>query len=293
MRPLKQKLWTLTLTLLVLLLTEFCPADPNKPVDKSSTKSSQAAQANVPKEKTVQLDEQTSMTFVYIPAGRFIMGSPPSEHRREFDEGPVHEVVITKGFYMGKYEVTQKQYLAIMKYHRKFVFKGDNRPAENIEWHSAKAFMRKLEVNSGLKFRFPTEAEWEYACRAGTETAFNTGETINPDQANYNCRYSYLGGLKGLAIDETKPVGSYKPNAFGLYDMHGNVSEWCEDWYEVDAYKKSTKEDPQGPREGLSKVIRGGSWNDGPQTLRSAERASRIPRADRGFLGFRVVMPLQ
>jgi len=299
MKPRKQKLWTLTSTLLVLLAMEFCLADPNTPADTntpaedSAIESPQAAQVNVLKEKVIQLDEKTSMTFVYIPAGKFIMGAPPTEYRKEFDEDPVHEVIITKGFYMGKYEVTQRQYLAIMKYHSGFVFAGDDRPAENVEWHSAKVFMRKMELKSGLKFRFPTEAQWEYACRAGTETAFNTGNTINPDQANYNCRYSYLEGLKGLAIDETKPVGSYKPNAFGLYDMHGNVSEWCQDWYQVNAYKRTTKEDPQGPDKGLSKVIRGGSWKDGPQTLRSAERASRIPGADRGFVGFRVVMPLQ
>ncbi|HPS54490.1 MAG TPA: formylglycine-generating enzyme family protein [Sedimentisphaerales bacterium] len=293
MKPRKQKLWKLILLLVVLVTMEFCLAGPNSPDADPSTGSAQTAPINVPQEKVVQLDEKTSMTFVYIPAGKFIMGSPPSEYRREFDEDPVHEVVITKGFYMGKYEVTQQQYLAIMKFHPGFVFPGNNRPAENIEWHSTKVFMRKWELKSGIKFRLPTEAEWEYACRAGTETAFYTGKTISPDQANYNCRWTYLDSPKGLAIDQTKPVGSYKPNAFGLYDMHGNVAEWCQDWYQVDAYKRSTKEDPQGPREGLSHVLRGGSWRDGPQTLRSAERASRIPRADRGFLGFRVVMPVQ
>jgi len=251
-----------------------------------------ADQLKVPIEKTITINENAGMDFVFIPPGKFHMGSTENVAKSENDERPLHQANITKGFYMGKYEVTQKQYLEVMKYHKGSKFVGDKLPIDNIEWYQASTFIEKLSQKTKLKFRLPTEAEWEYACRAGTQTAFYTGKTISPDQANYNCKKTYMGGPQGLPYDETREVGSYPPNPFGLYDMHGNVWEWCSDWYDNDYYKFCDDDDPQGPHKGGKKVIRGGSWNQGPDKLRSADRKGRNPKADRKHIGFRVVLDI-
>jgi formylglycine-generating enzyme required for sulfatase activity len=285
----------LILPALLLILSsgeikELGPRMPATPEEAKSMQSQAAEEKGIPVEKTVEIADGVTMDFVLIPAGEFHMGSPDDEAERESIEGPVHQVKISKPFYMGKYEVTQKQYEAVMGPNPKTAFRGDEFPVENVEWNQAVLFCKTVSNKNGLKVRLPSEAEWEYACRAGTETAFNTGETINPDQANYDSNKVYQWGRKALPLDRTCKVGSYQPNAFGLYDMHGNVSEWCRDIFEKDYYKHSPVNDPVYDDEKGSRVVRGGSWKDSPDKLRSAERSKRMQGADRKFLGFRVVL---
>ena len=266
--------------------------NPTNAQEAQKLQKDKAAELNIAVEKTVTIDENITMEFVFIPPGKFHMGSPRDIAKSENDERPLHQVNITKGFYMGKYEVTQKQYLAVMKFHKGMKFVGDQLPVNNLEWYQAGTFIEKISQKTKLKFRLPTEAEWEYACRAGTETAFYTGKTISPDQANYDCDKTYMGGPQGSPYKETREVGSYPANPFGLYDMSGNVWEWCSDWYDNDYYKFCDENDPQGPNRGGNKIIRGGSWSDGPDTLRSADRKGRDPKSDRDGIGFRVVLEL-
>jgi len=196
-------------------------------------------------------------------------------------------------FIGGKYEVTQRQYEAVLGPNRKFKFIGDEYPAENVEWYQCGMFCNAVSNKTGLKMRLPTEAEWEYACRAGTDTAFNTGATIIAGQANYDCGQSYQGGRTGSPMSRTCKVGSYQPNAFGLYDMHGNVCEWCQDIYKNDFYKKGPQVDPVNDGRKGSRVVRGGSWIHPPVMVRCADRNKRIQGADRKYLGFRVLMEVE
>jgi hypothetical protein len=193
---------------------------------------------------------------------------------------------------MGKYEVTQIQYNTIMGKQKDCKFKGDSLPVENINWYEVNSFLNRMSNKYDLKFRLPTEAEWEYACRTGTSTPFYTGETINDSQANYDCRNVYEKGIKGVYIGMTTAVGSYPPNAFGLYDMHGNVWEWCGDRYGSNYYSHGDMIDPRGQSGGKKYVIRGGSWKDEPSELRSANRNARRRGADKKHLGFRVVLEI-
>jgi formylglycine-generating enzyme required for sulfatase activity len=274
--------------LIVLGCEETVPLGPRNPatIDQAKTLQSETARnRGLPAEKTVEIAKGVAMDFVLIPAGRFHMGSPAGERSRDSDEGPLHQVEISKPFYMGKYEVTQKQYEAVLGYNRKVKFRGPDLPVENVEWGQCQMFCSALSNKTDSKMRLPTEAEWEYACRAGTDTPFNTGSTINPNQANYDCTQSYNG-------DRTSQVGSYPPNAFGLYDMHGNVCEWCQDIYKKDFYGKSPTVDPVYDGGKGRRVVRGGSWIHPPAMVRSAERNRRIQGADRRYLGFRVVMEI-
>ena len=170
-----------------------------------------------------------------------MMGSPENEIGRYDRESPQHQVSVPS-FFMGKYQLTQAQYQAIIGTNPSR-FKGSNRPVESVNWNDAVAFCEKLSQKIGRTYRLPSEAEWEYACRAGTATPFHFGETITTDLANYNGNYTYGGGIKGIYREETTEVGSFGvANNFGLYDMHGNVWEWCQDsWYrpEFDVNKKS------------------------------------------------------
>jgi len=235
------------------------------------------------------LEARFGMNFVYIPAGDFLMGSPPTEKNRNSDVVPQHNVKISKGFWMGQTEVTQAQYKAVMGTNPSH-FKGDNNPVENVSWDNATEFCRKLSQKEGNTYRLPTEAEWEYACRAGTTTPFNTGQTISTDQANYDGDYVYGNGRKGTDRGKTTEVGSFSPNAFGLYDMHGNVYEWCQDWYDEDYYSNSPSVDPQGPNTGEYRVLRGGSWYNYPRGCRSANRYRLTPDGTNDGSGFRVVV---
>jgi formylglycine-generating enzyme required for sulfatase activity len=221
----------------------------------------------------VELPGGILLEFQPIPAGTFMMGSPKDESGREDDEIQ-HEVTISKPFYLGRYEVTQEQYQAVMgKNPRRF--KGNRRSVENVSWEDAMAFCRKASELTGEKFRLPTEAEWEYACRAGTTTAFNTGTDLAKDQTNFD------GG-------GTVDVGSFRPNVWGLYDMHGNVWEWCSDWY--GGYDVSKKNDPRGAAKGTDRVLRGGSWFNNAGRCRSASRGRNDPGSRRNRYGVRVVL---
>ncbi len=212
--------------------------------------------------------EGTGMELVFIPAGSFVMGSPASEERRDDDETQ-HRVTLSRPFYLGKYEVTQGQWQRVMGSNPSRFTGSDRLPVEKVSWEECQAFCRK----TGL--RLPTESEWEYACRAGTETPFETGWTIRPDQANYDGNYTYGNGPKGVYRKRTTAVGSFAANGWGLYDMHGNVYEWCADWY--GAYPSGPVTDPTGPASGKSRVLRGGSWFNDPRDCRSAGRGRNAP----------------
>ncbi|WP_435024583.1 caspase, EACC1-associated type [Nostoc sp. CALU 1950] len=231
-----------------------------------------------------------TLDMVEIPAGSFKMGSPPSENGRGKSEDPQHAVNVP-AFFIGKFEVTQEQYQQIMGSNPSN-FKGAKRPVEKVSWNDAIDFCKKLSQKTGRKYRLPSEAEWEYACRAGTTTPFHFGETITTELANYDGDYTYASAPKGKNRQQTTEVGSFPPNAFGLYDMHGNVWEWCQDnWH--DSYKGA-------PRDGSAwvnndnqfQVLRGGSWIDYLNFCRSASRNYNY-RAERVginlYVGFRVV----
>jgi formylglycine-generating enzyme required for sulfatase activity len=223
------------------------------------------------------------LRLVRIPAGAFIMGTPLTELGRFTNEGPPHPVRITRPFLMGIYEVTQAEYEAVMG-HNPAELKGPRRPVERVVRAEALAFCDKLsalpaEKAAGRRYRLPTEAEWEYACRAGTRTAFAfPGDTLTADQANVNEAY-----------DGTTEVGSFPPNAFGLYDMHGNVWEFCQDWFKAGYYDESPPEDPPGPAVGTLVVLRGGAWEVDLLHARSGRRGQNDPNLRNRNFGFRVV----
>ena len=251
-----------------------------------------AAKADLPLEKTIEISKDVNMVVVFIPAGKFEMGSPPTELQKDNDEGQ-HTVKLTKAFYIGKFEVTQLQYRAIM-HQNNSKFGGDKLPVENANWHEARRFLKRLSDKTGLKFRLPTEAEWEYACRAGTTTAFNVGTTPDSSLANYKAKTPYADGVAGEYLKRTNNVGAYRPNAFGLYDMHGNVWEWCSDLYDKNYYKISPLVDPKGPQKSNSgHVIRGGAWNEKAYKCRSADRNHRWPKINQSIIGFRVVLEIE
>jgi formylglycine-generating enzyme required for sulfatase activity len=235
-----------------------------------------------PASLTLDLGKGVTMKLVRIRPGKFMMGSPDSEQGRGNTESPQHEVVITKPFYMGVTEVTQAQYEAVMGTNPG-QFKGPMNPVESVPWDEAVEFCRKLSGKTGKTFRLPTEAEWEYACRAGTKTRFSFGdsESVLGDYAWYK---SNSGG-------KTNPVGQKKPNAWGLYDMQGNVWEWCADW--LGPYSSKASVDPQGADPGGARVLRGGAWfSDDTGNFRCAFRHDRDP-ASRGIhRGFRCARTL-
>ena len=187
------------------------------------------------------------MKFVWIPPGTFMMGSPANEAGRQKDEAQ-HKVTLTKGFYMGMYTVTQEQWQAVMGNNPSF-FKGEkNLPVDTVDWNDCQEFIKKLREKDKKLYRLPSEAEWEYCCRAGTTTPFHFGQTISTDQANYNGNFTYGDGKKSVLREKTTAVGSFPANAWGLHDMHGNVYQWCQDWY--GNYPQIDVVDPQGPEKG-------------------------------------------
>ncbi|CAN2041856.1 formylglycine-generating enzyme [Candidatus Magnetomoraceae bacterium gMMP-15] len=245
--------------------------------------------------KKIWKDPITGMDFVWIPQGCFKMGSPESEKGRGSDEGPVHEVCVD-GFWMGKYEVTNAQYRKFKSNHNSKSYEGhslneNNQPVVYVSWNDIQEFIKWLngKNSNGDKFRLPTEAEWEYACRAGTTTPFYFGETISTDQANYDGNYIYGNGKKGIYRKKTTPVGSFSENAFGLFDMHGNIWEWCQDIYSSGAYNKHQRFNPIYANSGSYRVIRGGSWYFNPRGVRCANRHGYSPGDGNDYLGFRLV----
>jgi formylglycine-generating enzyme required for sulfatase activity/predicted Ser/Thr protein kinase len=225
-----------------------------------------------------------TVEMVWIPPGTFMMGSPPGEEGRADDEKQ-RKVTISKGFWMGKYEVTQAQWKAVMGSNPSD-FKGDNLPVENVSWNDCQEFIKRLNARREGRFRLPTEAEWEYACRAGTTTPYHFGRTISTDQANYSGISDVTG--KRVYRKQTTDVGSFEANAWGLCDMHGNVWEWCQDWF--GDYSGSTVTDPTGATSGTARVLRGAGWGYGPLTCRSAYRGSGPPDNRSWDDGFRVVV---
>ncbi len=226
------------------------------------------------------------LEMVWCPSGTFLMGSPESEKERKDNETP-HEVTLTKGFWLARTQVTQAQWKALMDGKNPSGFKGDKLPVETVSWEDVNAFIDKLNKKTSVKYRLPTEAEWEYACRAGAATPFHTGQNLTTDQANYDGNYPYAGFPKGEYREKTTAVGSFEPNAWGLYDMHGNVWEWCSDWYGPYLGKKET--DPTGPPKGSYRVIRGGSWNFLARYCRSAFRDFWRPDGRGSDVGFRLL----
>jgi len=228
------------------------------------------------------------MKFAYCPPGEFMMGSPKSEAGRGNETQ--HKVILTEGFYLGVHEVTQSQYVKIMNKNPSVFASRQtaNLPVENVTWDDAMEFCRRLSIGNGSSYRLPTEAEWEYACRAGTTTPFSFGTTCNGLEANVDASSPYGTNIKGQRLGHPTLVGSYSPNAWGLYDLHGNVAEWCSDWY--GDYPTGTVTNPTGPSQGtLSRVNRGGGWDYDPRDCRSADRGRSTPGSRGNYLGFRVL----
>ena len=220
------------------------------------------------------------------------MGSPAGELAHQDDETH-HEVTLTKGFYLGVHPVTQEQWQIVMGNNPSH-FSGENLPVEQVSWNDCQEFLKKLRDQDGQAYRLPTEAEWEYACRAGTTTPFHFGAVLNGKQANCDGNYPYNTDEKGPYPERTTEVGSYAANAWGLHDLHGNVWQWCEDDYDPKYYANSPIKDPLNinkPRL-ARRVLRGGSWYNFPSNCRAADRLRSAPEVRTNFIGFRVCLSL-
>jgi formylglycine-generating enzyme required for sulfatase activity len=269
-------------------------APPPKPEESKEAKETKAPpKVKEPsREINLPLADRVPLEAVLIPAGRFKMGSPESERGRDSDEGPLRDVVIPAPFYMGRYEVTQEQYEAVMGQNPS-QFRGPRHPVESVSSFDAQEFCERASRRLGREVRLPTEAEWEYACRAGTMTPFSTGDRISSGDANLDGRVGYGGSGDGAYRGKMVDVGTFPPNGFGLYDMHGNVGEWCADFYDPRAYDSSgamaVPFSPSRPE----RVWRGGCYNDPPRRCRSANRDHYNPGGRDSCRGFRVVLPLE
>jgi formylglycine-generating enzyme required for sulfatase activity len=253
-------------------------------------------------------DGSLGLTMVQIPAGSFAMGSPADEQERRSDEGPQHEVTLAS-FLMSQTPITQAQWREVAKWQppqgekwardlkpKPSRFKGDDRPVESVSWHDAMEFCKRLSQRTGRHYTLPSEAQWEYACRAATTMPFHFGATITPELVNYDGNYTYAKGPKGAYRAQTTSVASFPANAWGLHDMHGNVWEWC-----LDHFHESYKDTPVDGRAWLDPVkaeeednkklrlLRGGSWFNGPGFCRSAYRFPLGPFYADTNVGFRVV----
>jgi len=224
-------------------------------------------------------DPETGIEFIWIPAGKFMMGSPDNEKHRYGNESPLHEVILD-GFWMSKYTVTQGQWKFVMGYNKSNFKLGNNYPVERVSWIDSLEFIEKLNklTDNQNNFNFPTEAQWEYACRAGTKSPYSFGDTYTAEDGNYK-------DTKGC----TTQVGTYPPNGFGLYDMHGNVWEWCIDTYIDNAYEKHSLKNPVCIEAGTNKVIRGGCWYRDPEFMRSAYRYGYSKDLRSGTIGLRLI----
>jgi formylglycine-generating enzyme required for sulfatase activity len=255
-----------------------------------------------------KLSATVSLEMMLMPSGTFLMGSPEDEIDRLQNESPQHSVNITS-FCIGKYPITQAQWQIVANLPlveqelnpEPSKFRGEDRPVERVSWFDAQEFCARLSKLTKREYRIPSEAEWEYACRAGTTSPFHFGETISTDLANYRGidneqvkkPGAYGRGSIGIYREQTTPVGTFTPNSFGLYDMHGNVWEWCldcrQDNYDGAATDGSAWIDPHADRT-TRRILRGGSWINTPQNCRSAHRGCNSPPDNRiDYFGFRVV----
>jgi formylglycine-generating enzyme required for sulfatase activity len=245
-------------------------------------------------EEEDELAPGVKMKFVLVPPGTFLMGSLEGELGRSTSETQ-HEVTITRPFFLGKFEVTQAQYEALGK-ENKSRFKGADLPVENVSWVEVDAFARELsqkKAGAKLLYRLPTEAEWEYACRGGRSSSqpfgIGGGRSLSSREANFEGNFPYGEAAKGPFLEKTSEVGKYEANALGLHDMHGNVWEWCGDWFA--GYPSGKFTDPQGPEREKGfpfRVYRGGSWADFAKRCRAAERSFLRPDLRDDILGFRL-----
>jgi formylglycine-generating enzyme required for sulfatase activity len=288
----------LTLCLLssAAALLSGCPGQSNQtspPVTETVTNQSATNQAtdktaiSPPTAETVtsQTADKTvtnsiGMEFILIPSGSFLMGADKNVENAFGNETPQHQVTISQPFYLGKYEVTQREWTAVMGGNPS-EFKGESNPVENVSWDNVQTFIQRLNQKEGTnKYRLPTDAEWEYAARARTTSQYSFGD--NADSLEQYAWYSRNSGGK------THPVGQKEPNPWGLHDMHGNVWEWGQDWYDKSYYAQSPASDPHGPSEGLIRVLRGGGWLDGARYQRSTYRYGQPPGMRMSYFGFRL-----
>ena len=245
---------------------------------------------------TEDLGNGITLDLAYILGGSFLMGSPKSEKNSYENERPQHKVTVP-AFFMGKFQITQAQWKAIASLPKikcdlnpnPSNFKGDDRPVEQVSWEDAVEFCQRLSKYTGKEYRLPSEAEWEYACRAGTTTPFHFGDTITTDLANYDGNYTCANGPKGEYRQKTTSVGNFPPNAFGLYDMHGNVREWCQDDWYGNYENASTELNAWFSDISNKKVVRSGSWGDDPDNCRSAIRYDIARVIRKNVIGLRVV----
>ena len=229
---------------------------------------------------TVEIAPGITLDLVWCPPGTFLMGSPDADDTARNNEKPQHQVTLTKGFWMGKYPVTQEQWEAVMG-NTPSKYRGPKNPVECVSWNDCQEFIKTLSDKTGETFRLPTEAEWEYACRAGSRTAYCFGDAPRGLDA-----YAWHSGNSSR---KPHPVGKKRANAWGLHDMHGNIFEWCEDRLGSNYYASSPPEDPTGPSSGAYRVLRGGSWYFSPVSCRAAFRDLDTPDYAPSSYGFRVV----
>ncbi len=244
-----------------------------------------AAASSVPKQGDITVDGFTGMRLAYVPGGCFMMGSSANDKDHEDDEGPVHEVCVDS-FWMGQYEVTQGQCEKVMGSgsNPSNFKKGGNYPVEQVSWNDAQDFIKKLNSRTSKKYRLPTEAEWEHACRANGSSKYCGGD--DPDAVAWH---------DGNSGKSTHAVGGKKANAFGLHDMSGNVWEWCADWYDSGYYASSPRRNPAGPDSGgnWNRVLRGGSFFNAPLSCRAVNRGYDTLGDRLVSIGFRLVLPVR
>ncbi len=233
------------------------------------------------------IEPVTGMVLVAVRPGSFMMGSVAEEPGRNDDEY-LHRVTITHLFYVGQHEVTQTEWKRVMGSNPSYFTDCERCPVEQVDFLQVNDFLSRISAgNAAMGFRLPTEAEWEYVCRAGSSTPFNTGAQLTTAQANVDTRYGTAGSEDGAAYEKTLPAGKFPPNKWGLYDMHGNVWEWTNDWY--GPYAPRLENDPRGPDAGQRKVIRGGSWRFDANSARCGLRYTHAPQDKGPGVGFRVV----
>ena len=242
--------------------------------------------------RRVAVGADSAMELVFVPPGRFLMGSdrPPEEAYLKTDERPVHLVRLTRGFWLGSQLVTQGQWHSLLGIQPRSGFRGRLLPVAGVSWLDCQEFLDALSRQHARSFRLPTEAEWEYACRALTTTVFSQGNSLSSHQANFDGRHPHGNAPLGPWLSAPTSIGSYPPNGFGLCDMLGNLWEWCSDWWDGAYYRVSPTEDPPGPLRGTSRIVRGGSWYSWGFICRCANRDRMAPETSTDNNGFRVAM---